>query len=95
MVLVSEYNSSQRCPRCFEWSKFVRLTSRREKRCKGCKEFVPRTNHDRDKDFTFYFDRDISAAVTFLSIVCYMMKHDGLRPRAFAPDNAKDVYRRP
>jgi hypothetical protein len=92
--LVPEYNSSQRCPLCFGWSKFVRAASYREKECKNCSQYVPLGGDHprRSPDFTFRFDRDHGAAVNFLSILCFMMRHRGLRPQAFAPKNAKDVY---
>ncbi len=60
----------------------------------GCAQYKPCIgDHPRDSDFAFYFDCDIGAAVNFLSILCFMMRHGGLRPQAFAPANAKDVYR--
>jgi hypothetical protein len=95
VVLTDEHNSSLRCPLSFDWNKFVRAASYREKECKGCRECNPVSgNHTHgDADFTFRFDRDIAAAVNFLTILCFMMMHNGLRPAAFAPANAKDVYK--
>ena len=92
VILVPEYNSSQRCPKCFGQAEFVRAASYREKECKGCPCHNPRNHVSGDAGFAFRFDRDIGAAVNFLTILCFMMRHGGLRPAAFAPSNAKDIF---
>ena len=76
-IMVDEYNSSQKCPKCHGQTEFYE--GYRVKECKN-----PNCVHDKHE--RFLMNRDISAPMNMLYIVAHMIRF-GERPQVFSPNS--------
>jgi hypothetical protein len=76
VLMIGEFNSSQKCPKCFGSSDFNGKGLRIKKCTAGCTQ-------KGDATKPFIFDRDIGACMNMLVIAIYLIMH-GRRPAAFA-----------
>jgi hypothetical protein len=77
VIMVDEYNTSQKCPKC--WNQ---LESGKGLRIKKCKNDKCRTFSKEGEEFQFYVNRDVSAPMNMFSIVLHQILI-GERPEAF------------
>jgi hypothetical protein len=85
VILIDEAYTSQLCPQCLGTTTFVRKRDLRSKQCNHCHGKSDAQGQSRP----FVFDRDIGAAVNFVTILRYMCAHDGRRPLVFERNRAR------
>jgi len=79
VIVVNEFNSSQKCPKCHAQMELVK--EQKGYRIKECTGECHRKGHEDER---FLVNRDIAAPMNMFYILIHLILH-GARPKTFSP----------